>query len=265
MTYILKVLVGSRAHGLHSDTSDYDYRGVFVHPTSTILSIGIPKPPETGWIEGDQADSKKPKVDDTSWEVGHFLSLATKSNPSILEVFRAPVVAPADLHGATWTPSPLAKLAVQKDGLALQELFDAVWSPRAVRDAFIGYGHNQRKKFLEGKDERPAKFGVAYLRVLLQAERLLVHGVMQVNMRHHPEFGTLMAIKTGCLSFGAVIDKCKYWEEKVEAAYRLAESKMNRPMPDYHRVNAWLLDLRRRYWMDEEGRALRDRCASESP
>mgnify|MGYP001501964861 CR=1 FL=1 len=38
--FILKVLVGSRAHGLSTETSDYDYRGVFVQPTETILSLG---------------------------------------------------------------------------------------------------------------------------------------------------------------------------------------------------------------------------------
>ena len=36
---ILKVLVGSRAHELHNKNSDYDYRGVFVLPTSEIFSL----------------------------------------------------------------------------------------------------------------------------------------------------------------------------------------------------------------------------------
>ena len=37
---ILKVLVGSRAHGLADEDSDYDYRGVYVNATTDILSIG---------------------------------------------------------------------------------------------------------------------------------------------------------------------------------------------------------------------------------
>jgi len=37
---ILKVLVGSRAHGLANKDSDYDYRAVYVLPTSKILSLG---------------------------------------------------------------------------------------------------------------------------------------------------------------------------------------------------------------------------------
>jgi predicted nucleotidyltransferase len=33
MKQILKVLVGSRAHDLYTEDSDYDYRGVFIYPT----------------------------------------------------------------------------------------------------------------------------------------------------------------------------------------------------------------------------------------
>lgn len=56
-TVILKALVGSRAHGLHTETSDYDYRGVHVLPTRDILSLGF-KYSGTSWLEGD--------VDETS-------------------------------------------------------------------------------------------------------------------------------------------------------------------------------------------------------
>ncbi len=60
MTTILKVVVGSQAHGLATPESDFDYRGVFVVPTAEILSLnGTTK--TTNWIEG--------KDDDTSWEL----------------------------------------------------------------------------------------------------------------------------------------------------------------------------------------------------
>jgi len=75
---ILKVLVGSHAHGLATAESDFDYRAVFVQPTSEILGLGH-KAQNNQWIEGD--------IDNTSYEIGHFLFLATKSNPTILEGF----------------------------------------------------------------------------------------------------------------------------------------------------------------------------------
>ncbi len=64
---ILKVLVGSRAHGLHTEESDYDWRGVFVVPTEEIFKVGA-KIKDTNWIEG--------KEDNTTWEIGHFMNMA---------------------------------------------------------------------------------------------------------------------------------------------------------------------------------------------
>ena len=129
VTTILKVIVGSRAHGLAGPESDVDFRGVFLHPTAHILSIGA-KPKQTDWVEGvplpeGVEDTARGKVDDTAWELGHFLSLAAHCNPTILEVFAAPV------ENAT------------EDGERLRSLLPLVWNPKAVRDAFIGYVGNR--------------------------------------------------------------------------------------------------------------------------
>jgi predicted nucleotidyltransferase len=80
MKQILKVLVGSRAHDLYTEDSDYDYRGVFIYPTREILALRPPKD-QTSWLEG--------KTDDTSWELHKFLVMACQCNPSVLEVFKS--------------------------------------------------------------------------------------------------------------------------------------------------------------------------------
>jgi predicted nucleotidyltransferase len=227
MIWILKTLVGSRAHGLHTEQSDYDYRGVFVQPTREILSLrGTTQ--QTSWVEGRRVEEAGAKQDDTAWEIGHFLKLASQCNPTILEVFAAPVVES--------TP----------DGDALRALLPAVWDPVRVRDAFVGYGLNQRKKMLEDKDKRPAKYATAYLRTLVQAERLLIHGVLPVDMRLHEEFQTLLCFKNGLASVGAVVDKCREWERRVEAAMKATTAIRQKPDPDV--VDAFLLDVRQRYW-----------------
>ena len=51
MTQILKVLVGSRAHGLARPDSDYDYRGVYVTPTRELFSLRHKLKDKT-WVEG---------------------------------------------------------------------------------------------------------------------------------------------------------------------------------------------------------------------
>src|SRR5574343_184906 len=128
---ILKVIVGSQAHGLANKNSDFDYRGVFVIPTSEMLKIGGENMQHTSWIEG--------KEDDTSWEVGKFLLMATKCNPTVLETFLAPTAG----NGSKTTPY----------GEKLRALFPYIWNSEAVMKCFIGYGINQRKKFFEDKDK----------------------------------------------------------------------------------------------------------------
>lgn len=217
---ILKVVVGSRAHGLADPESDYDYRGIFVNPTCEILSLfGSTK--QTSWLEKDKAGGE----DDTAWEIGHFLHLALHCNPTILEVFTAPVV------------------EATAEGRALKGLFPAVWHPKKVRDAFVGYGLNQRKKFLERKDARPNKYAGAYLRVLCQAEHLLRTGDLIVNMTGHEEFDTLKKWRAGHYRTGEVIDKCLYWQARVEAA---AEGCKHEQQPDM--VDGFLLEIRRNHW-----------------
>lgn len=221
---ILKVLVGSRAHGMSTDTSDYDYRGVFVQPTTDILKLGGTLK-TTSWIEGREPNEAGKKEDDTAWEIGHFLHLATHCNPSILEVFTAPI------ENAT------------EEGLQLQALFPHIWNPNGVRDSFIGYGLNQRKKLLENKDNRPWKYACAYLRTLLQAEQLLRLGVLPVNMQYHEEYGTLMMFKNKIGTPGAVIDKCLVWQRKVENLAEICKHE-----PDLEKVNDFLLRVRQSHW-----------------
>lgn len=224
MNWILKVLVGSRSDGLHTETSDYDYRGVFVQPTEEILSLnGTVR--QTSWVEGRDTGQAGAKEDDTAWEVGHFLKLALQCNPTILEVFAAPVIEATD------------------EGYALRDLFPVVWDHKRVRDAFVGYGLNQRKKMLEGKDARPSKYATAYLRTLIQAEQLLTHGSLRVDFRTHEEYQTLLMFRNGMTTAGAVIDKCREWEARVDEALQVSRHE-----PDPEKINGFLLSVRRSHW-----------------
>jgi hypothetical protein len=214
---ILKVLTGSRAHGLNDSDSDYDYRAVYVLPTSKILSLGY-NYKGTHWIEGE-------KEDNTAYEVGHFLNLAIHCNPTILEIFKAPVI------------------KATKEGEELRKLFPYVWNPQQAFDAFVGYGKNQRKKFLDKKDNRHDKYAVAYVRVLHQLNELLATGDFSVEI-------TLPALKEQLLKFR----KGKYLPGEIiditENLIRMAEKRLPycRNKPDLRKVNKFLLKVRRRYW-----------------
>ena len=211
---ILKVLVGSKAHGLDTPQSDSDYRAVFVVPTGRILGLGGDVK-NSQWIEGD--------VDNTSWEVGHFLRLATKCNPTILETFLSPV------------------MEESKEGRRLRELFPHIWNSTGVRDAFIGYGLNQRKKFLDGKDGRPAKFAAAYARSLYNAKELLETGTFTVRIGDLPFGKTVMKWKMGDYKVGEVIGICYELEEEVRQAFNKNPNKTT----DLEKRNEVLLDVRK--------------------
>lgn len=223
---ILKVLVGSRAHGLAYEQSDHDYRGVFVQPTSTLPLICLEgRHQTTDWVEKRPVEQAGSFRDDTSWEFAHFLKLAVACNPSILEAFTAPVV------------------ETSEDGDALRELFPSVWHPARVAEAAIGYGENQRTKMLAGKDGRPEKFAVAYLRTLIQAEWLLRTGVLLSNLERHPEFQTLLLLRNKLVTPGQVIDKCAEWTQRVREAVGGCSHK-----PDLGAVEDFLLRMRQKHW-----------------
>lgn len=230
MKTILKVIVGSQAHGLATPRSDIDYRGVFVVPTEEILKLGNVKQ-TTNWNEGTN--------DDTSWEIGHFLNLATHCNPTILETFLAPRLI-TDSEGFL-VPGNTKEW---KYGTELRSLFPHIWNSVDVMNAFIGYGLNQRKKFLENKDNKPNKFAAAYLRSLYNAYELLSTGTFTVKIIDTKIGETVKRFKNGEYEIGEVIQTCWDWETNVRKAFKGNPNKEANLEP----VNEFLLKVRKEYW-----------------
>jgi len=212
---ILKVLVGSRAHGLAAPESDMDLRAVFVCPTVDMFRLDA-KPPAARW--------RKQDGDETAWEIGVFLSLAVQCHPLALETFTAPV-----LEAEEW-------------GHELRALLPHVWSPQRVYDAFLGYGVNQRTKFLQKKDGRPEKYAAAYIRVLYNLCELLETGTMTSRIIGTPIGPTIAELKAGHFRMGEVIDLAEHWTE--EASVRLTRC---RHQPNLEAVNAFLIEIRRAF------------------
>ncbi len=212
---ILKVLVGSHAHGLASEESDRDYRRVFVIPTEDIFHVGF-KYPAIRWTQSEN--------DETAWEIGHFLLLATQGHPLILEALVAPVIT-AD----TW-------------GEQLRALLPAMWTPQKAFEAFTNYANNQRTKLLDKKDERPAKYAAAYIRVLYNLCELLASGSFHVRIADTPAGERLARIKKGEYRLGDVMD---WGEELTQQAQQLAAVRPDES--DLPRINAFLVAIRRAF------------------
>ncbi len=75
---LLDVISGSRAYGLATETSDTDYKGVFLMPQNDYY----------GLKEINQVTSEK--NDEVYYELGRFFELLLKNNPNVLEVLFSP-------------------------------------------------------------------------------------------------------------------------------------------------------------------------------
>ena len=224
-TMILKALVGSRAHGLERPESDYDYRGVFVLPTREFHTIGT-KPKSVIWIESDE--------DNTAHEIGEFLNLALKSNPSILETLASP------------------KYTADRFGMELRLLFDDLWTPAAAVEAFTGYSKNQMIKFFDGSlpAQRRNKFAVAWLRSLWQCRRLLDTGYLPVYVDDQDFRSHLRAIKehTDPMSSGLASLVVRMAEDfKVQINEKLAKHPDKDKKPDPTKANEFLWRVRQEF------------------
>ena len=212
---IYAAVVGSRAFGLDTDSSDTDTRGVYVAPTESFWSLA--KPPTH--VDG-------PEPEWFSWEVERFCELALKANPNLLEVLHSPLVV---------RQTPL--------GEELVGLRQAFLSQLAFQ-TYSGYVLSQFKK-LEAdfrRDGSPRWKHVMHLiRLLLAARTLLREGELVVDVG--PTRDRLLSIRAGELPWAEV----ERWRlELHEELGRALEKTVLPATPDVSRVDAWLRSVRGR-------------------
>ncbi|MFC0626548.1 nucleotidyltransferase domain-containing protein [Kribbella deserti] len=212
---VYAAIVGSRAFGLDTESSDTDTRGVYVAPTEAFWSFA--KPPTH--VEG-------PADEWFSWEVERFCELALKANPNMLEVLHSPLVV---------RQTPI--------GTELVELRDAFLSQLAYQ-TYSGYVLSQFKK-LEAdfrRDGRPKwKHAMHLIRLLLAARTLLHEGQLTIDAGPHRD--RLLALRAGELPW----DEVERWRLSLHADLEQALTTTSLPeVPDVARVNAWLYTVRAR-------------------
>lgn len=165
MNILLEGIVGSQAYGLATPESDVDYMGVYMEPQDTFLGLHPV-------LEKDLTVHKtSPEKDVTYHEVGKFMRLALKSNPSILEFL--------------WLPTELYT-EVSNAGLDLIDCRHWFASAELVKNAYMGYA-TQQFKLLErrgdfGSDmkKRTEKHARHLYRLLIQGYGLYRTGSLDV-------------------------------------------------------------------------------------
>ena len=218
-------VVGSTAYGLAREGSDVDRAGVYIAPTDTILGLDGPA------AAASSHTSHQPDV--ALHEVGKFLGLCLKANPTVTELL--------------WLPADDVCTA---DGHLLVGLRTAVLSERAVRASYTGYAIAQARRltnrheagkagFAADLHGRTAKHGRHCFRLLLQARELLTDGTLTVNVAAHRD----RIFEAGELAATNPTRFHDLFEREVAALDR--STSVLAAEPDRDQVNRTLVAIRR--------------------
>jgi len=219
---LLRVVVGSHAHGLARPDSDFDYREVFIIPTSEMLSLGRDRM-KFGWMsQGKHID------DEGGDEVAQFLHLCSKGAPNAVELCFAPLASEWEQQ------TSVSPRAVQVAGRSLL-------SRPAVQAGVIGYAMNSFRKI----EDRPGKWKAGMLRVLMQGRALIQTGTMSLNVDDLPatEAATLRLAAANGLTDGQALDLANDIVAKIKNGPSVLPDT-----PQFDAANGWLLDLRKTFW-----------------
>lgn len=137
-TVVLSGVVGSKAYGLDHDASDVDTLEVFAADPADFL--GLMTPPASRVQTSLEADC-------TSHELGKFLSLVLRCNPTVTELL--------------WLPEELYRMRSQP-GEDLIAMAPFLLHRTGVRNAYLGYASQQARRVTRefataGRQEKAAR------------------------------------------------------------------------------------------------------------
>lgn len=165
---VMMGVVGSTAYGLDRPGSDEDRIGVFVRPTIDFLGLTPPS------IHDTRQTKTSSEPDTTIHELGKFLFLALKCNPTVTELMWLPEYEHLDGEVGAW----------------LVEHRTAFLSREFVRTAYLGYAESQFDRLIRRGDgtyssdtkHRTAKNSRHILRLLHQGRGLWNTGELVIRL-----------------------------------------------------------------------------------
>lgn len=217
---LLSGVVGSQAYGMATPESDEDRLGVVLLPTSTLIGLAVHK--ET-WT------STSPDV--TFHEIGKFMNLALKANPTILDLL--------------WLED---YEVIHPAGQRLRDVRTQFLSTKTVRSAFGGYAMDQVRSLQRRGDSfssdtrnRTAKHARHCFRLMRQGEELLRTGTMSLRV---PDRDALFAL--GESPVPEIVERF----DEAFARFQAAPSVLPELL-DMEAANALLLEIREDYGRSE--------------
>jgi len=204
---VFSTVVGSIAYGTNTPESDIDIKGIFVYPTEKILSLNKGK---------ETINRNNPDIE--YHEVEKFIRLASKCNPTILEMLYL------DKYSIV---EPEAKLLIDNRSSFLSV---------TIYKSYGGYALSQAKKlYIKGMNfTRYEKHSRHCFRLLLQGKQLLETGNLNVKIDNPEELFNISK-----LSPEDLINK---FEEEFKEFDKIKTDLP--PLPNYEKINEILLKIR---------------------
>lgn len=211
---VLECVTGSRAYGLNHAESDTDTMGIFLAPTVNVAGLY--------WGQKDESWSDAgPEGDDTTLhEVGKFLRLVLKSNPTMLEL----------LFMNEYT-------VLDEVGQGMVDLRSKMLYTDKVRSAYLGYATAQKERVLREYPDHKNKMVRHCLRIAEQGRDLISKGEFDVRVDDPERFFRLDTMPL--MNVGLILEKALYQLETAESV--LPDE------PDIKAVDEFLKDVRRSY------------------
>lgn len=150
---ILQTVTGSHAYGLNHADSDTDRMSIFVAPTVDVAGLDWNSNKESWSDAGPTGD------DNTGHEIGKYLRLVLKSNPTLIELLFM---------------NDYEILTDEAQGLL--DIRDAFLYTDGIRNAYYGYAAAQYSRVLREYPDHKQKMSRHCLRITNQAIELLTTG-----------------------------------------------------------------------------------------
>jgi len=211
---ILQAVTGSHAYGLNHAASDIDKMSIFVAPTVEVAGLHWASKNESFSDAGPTGD------DNTAHEIGKYLRLVLKSNPTLLELMF------------------LENYEILDDtGKGLVALRDKVLYTDGVRGAYHGYAKAQVERVKREYPDHKPKMARHAVRIATQGVELLSTGTTNVKVSNPDWYFSLDTMPFGHLC--NIMDMYVVMLDKIPSVLP--------DKPDTRAVAEFLKDVRRSY------------------
>jgi len=211
---ILQAVTGSHAYGLNHAASDIDKMSIFVAPTVDVAGLHWASKHESFSDAGPTGD------DNTGHEIGKYLRLVLKSNPTLIELMFM-----NDYE------------ILDETGQGLVALRDKVLYTEGIRNAYYGYAKAQVERVKREYPNHKPKMARHAVRITHQGLELLSTGTTNVKVHDRDWYFEFTE-----LPFENMANIMDNWVQELGTKESVLPDK-----PDVRAVAEFLKDVRRSY------------------